>query len=151
MSKEKPVSSEIPEETTSTEVLEAPQQTQVVEFDDTSYSDPDPADDISGDPPSPAESEQTFDQPTEQPETDVVVPVPESSIEGSETEVVWDTVSLSAAGLTEAQAREQFKTPEALEHAVRILDSKFIQQGQQQLGGQQYPVQPNIPQSSEPT
>ena len=37
---------------------------------------------------------------------------------------------LNAAGLSETEARAQFKTPEALEEQVRSMDARFVQAGQ---------------------
>jgi hypothetical protein len=67
------------------------------------------------------EAQPVSTEPTEEPVQDAPAQV--------QAEDEFNPVLLAAAGLTADEAKAQFKSPEALSNAVRLLDSRYIQAG----------------------
>jgi hypothetical protein len=64
--------------------------------------------------------------------------------EGEEQEFEFAPELLNAAGLTEEQARSDFGTPEAVQAAVRMLDTRFVNDGRQETGAVEPPPTDDI-------
>jgi len=64
------------------------------------------------------------EEPTEAIATEEITALPATD------EEIFDPVLLEAAGLTAEEAQAQFKSPAALANAVRLLDTRYIQAGE---------------------